>query len=207
MIKETALHYLGYDHQIISDEINQLLDECIEEVKKRSTFKAISATFTYKDNEIVELQLPLDSIDTKIYFEGCDHIMVTAYTLGIEIERYLRLLSKTDMTKGLIMDSVASAYLEFKADEYDQNIHEPRTYRFAPGYGDLSIEINKVLYHALDLSKYLGITLTDTGLFLPQKTMLCLIGIGKENLKKSCGSCIKIKDCFLRKENKRCWID
>ena len=208
MIKKNALIYLGYKNQQIPENIDILLDECIKEVEKRSTFKTISATFTYEDNTIKELELPLHSEDTKIYFQGCNEVLVTAYTLGVELERYIRYLSKSDMTKSVIMDCVASAYLEYRADLHDeQTITKPRTYRFAPGYGDLPIELNKVFYEVLNLPKNLGVTLTESGLFLPQKTMLCIIGLGHSNLTKSCGNCIKIKDCFLRKEGLRCWHD
>ena len=69
MIKKNALIYLGYKNQPMPKNIDALLDECIQEVEKRSTFKAISATFTYKDNSIIELDLPLRSEDTKIYFQ------------------------------------------------------------------------------------------------------------------------------------------
>ena len=33
-IKENALKYLGYHHQILDEKMNVLIDECIEEIEK-----------------------------------------------------------------------------------------------------------------------------------------------------------------------------
>ena len=37
-IKENALKYLGYHHQIFDEKMNVLIDECIEEIEKNEFF-------------------------------------------------------------------------------------------------------------------------------------------------------------------------
>jgi hypothetical protein len=106
------------------------------------------------------------------------------------------------------MDAIASSYLEYLLDEYEKTLDlNERTYRFAPGYGDVPLSLNIPLSKVLDIYKTIGVSYTSGGLFIPQKSMLGFIGIGKSNKLKHCGHCIRKKECLLRKENKRCWID
>ena len=44
-IKENALKYLGYHHQILDEKMNVLIDECIEEIEKMSSFRATYRKF------------------------------------------------------------------------------------------------------------------------------------------------------------------
>ena len=45
MIKENALKYLGYHHQILDEKMNVLIDECIEEIEKMSSFRVTYRKF------------------------------------------------------------------------------------------------------------------------------------------------------------------
>ena len=44
-IKENALKYLGYHHQILDEKMNVLIDECIEEIEKMSSFRVTYRKF------------------------------------------------------------------------------------------------------------------------------------------------------------------
>ena len=46
------------------------------------------------------------------------------------------------------------------------------TFRFAPGYGDLPLALNKPLSRVLQIDKKIGVTLSAGGLFIPMKSML-----------------------------------
>ena len=96
--------------------------------------------------------------------------------------------------------AVSSRYLEECCDEYEKilNLGE-HTFRFAPGYGDLPLVLNKTLSRVLNVHKKIGVTLSQSGLFIPMKSMLGIIGIGKSQ-QKSCMSCVRKESCELRKE-------
>ncbi len=209
MIKENALKYLGYQKQELSDDFYALLDECEKEVKRYSYFKATHKLFHLDDEfNIIELNISIKFNDTKVYLKGCHSIIILAGTLGIALERRLKYIQKIDMTKAVVMDAISNSYLEYLMDEYEKKLNlEKRTFRFAPGYGDVPLSLNVTFSKVLDVHKNIGLTYTKGGLFLPQKSMLGFIGVGKQSLKKHCGNCIKKESCSLRKENKRCWID
>lgn len=209
MIKQQALKYLGYHNQLLDDDFDKLYDICEQEVIEQSHFKQVHQIYTLTDDLMIqELNISLLFGDTKYYLQGCHHVMLIGATLGIGVERRIKYTSKIDMSKAVIMDAIASSYLEYALDEYEKTLDlKDRTFRFAPGYGDVPVSLNREFYKYLNMYKYLGVTLTESGLFVPQKTMLCFIGIGKDHRHKECGHCIRKDTCILRKDNKRCWID
>ena len=46
-IKENALKYLGYHHQILDEKMNVLIDEYIEEIEKRVLLEQLIVNFLF----------------------------------------------------------------------------------------------------------------------------------------------------------------
>lgn len=209
MIKDTALKYLGYDKkQILSEEMEQLIDSCIQEVKETAQPGIFCRLFTLGQNplRIEETGDEIPGEQMKELLENCDQCLLIGCTLGISIERKIKYYAKIDMTKAAIMDAVSSAYLEDVCDEYEEKLgYVNRTYRACPGYGDFPLEFNRRIAQILDIHKNLAVTITPDNLLIPQKSMLGLIGIGNKNRKKKCGTCIMKEDCCFRKRGQRCY--
>jgi cobalamin-dependent methionine synthase I len=51
--------------------------------------------------------------------------------------------------------------------------------RFSPGYGDLSLEFQREVFTLLDCPRSLGISLSESLLMTPEKSVTALIGIKK----------------------------
>ena len=190
MIKKAALRYLGYGSQKASQQVEILLDECIEEIKQTAQPKAAAALF-HLDHEPLCIHETGDLIPGKQMEEllaDCEKCLLTGGTLGTAMERKIKMYEKVNMTKAVVMDAAASAYLEVFCDEYEENLGFPdRTYRACPG------------------SKKLGISMTESGLMIPQKSMLGVVGIGNTGRKKNCRDCVREKDCPFRKRGERCY--
>ena len=206
MMESNILRYLGIPAGEAEEDLLGKIDQGKKEVEANSSFKAYHRFFDLKDMQI-EGSILLESEDLHTYLAGCDQVMLSAYTLGISMERFLKRLQAVDMTSAVIYDAVASAYLEQCADRYDEEAlgGKVHTYRFAPGYGDIPLSLNRELGKLLDIHKYLGITMTESGLFLPQKSMLCITGIGSSSMKKSCEHCVRYHQCKLREKGERCY--
>lgn len=208
MIKETTLKYLGYGNQEISDEINHMIDSCIQEVKKVSQPGVVCQKFSLATNPL-RIEETGDEIlgeQMKELLEDCEECLLIGCTLGITLERKLKYYSRIDMTRATVMDAAASAYLEAFCDEYEEKLGYPnRTYRACPGYGDFPLEFNRKIARILNIHKRLAITMTPDHLLIPQKSMLGLIGIGTKKRKKQCGNCVMKEDCCFRKRGQRCY--
>ena len=192
MIKENALKYLGY------------LDNQLEQVTPKFMYQIY--TLTHHPLTIKELNLTINYPDLIDLFDSCDRIVIIACTLGLQLDQQLRYYSKINLTKMTVMDALASSYIEIKCDEYEakQNFGK-RTFRFCPGYGNVPLELNKNLANALNCSKHIGLTVQESNLLLPQKSMIGLIGLGDEKLTKHCFSCVNKENCMYRKRGQRCY--
>lgn len=207
MIKENALKYLGYPSNQVDDNTAKLLNECLlelETIKPKYMYQIY--TLTHHPLTIKELNITIDYPDLIDLFDNCNQVVVIACTLGIHIDQLIRYYSKINLTKMTIMDALANSYLEAKCDEFEekQNFGK-RTFRFCPGYGNVPLSLNKQLVKALDCSKYIGLTIQDNNLLLPQKSIIGLIGIGDDKRTKHCFSCVNIKNCIYRKRGTRCY--
>jgi cobalamin-dependent methionine synthase I len=91
---------------------------------------------------------------------------------------------KANMTKAVVLDAAAGEIVDSALD-YIMTLYSRELLReskkllgkrFSPGYGDLSLEIQKVIYDILNLEK-LGITLTGSYMMIPQKSVIAITGI------------------------------
>ena len=156
--KKEVLRYLQYKNQNINEDLSNLINESIEETKKiinpkfvlrRYTIKKINKENGKKQVILENGNLILESNDIYNLFEKCDECILMATTLGLDIEREIRKLTYTNLTKGVIMDACATTAIEEVCDVVQENIaknlsSEDRyiSYRYSPGYGDLSIDKN-----------------------------------------------------------------
>ncbi|MFR7589885.1 MAG: ABC transporter substrate-binding protein [Longibaculum sp.] len=207
MNKKAILQYLNCYGEI-DQKTNLLIDECIQEVKEIAHFKVVSQRFTLQHHPlaIVEIPLQLQSEDLSYYFQDCKQCLVVACTLGIEIDRKMKYYQHIDMSKAVVFDAVSNRYLEECCDEYEKSLQlGTHTFRFAPGYGDLPLELNHPLSRILQIDKRIGVSINQGGLFIPMKSMLGIIGLGIE-ASKNCLSCIRKESCELRKDGQRCYV-
>mgnify|MGYP007128717654 CR=1 FL=1 len=87
-IKENALKYLGYHHQILDEKMNVLIDECIEEIEKMSSFRVTYRKFplSFHPLRIDEISLNLDYPDLNDLFQNCHDVVIIACTLRLQVE-------------------------------------------------------------------------------------------------------------------------
>ncbi len=135
-----------------------------------------------------------------------------AATLGLEAEALIRRAQKRSMADAVILDAAGSAAIENVCDNLCADLAErfaPRflTDRFSPGYGDMPLSDQAPFFRALDVSRRIGVSLTESNLIVPQKTVTALIGVSDRPQPKrgqGCESCARAGICTFRKEGKSC---
>ena len=110
---------------------------------------------------------------------GASEAYIMAVTLGAGVDRELLALSKRSMTEHFVYDAVASAYVEAACDAAEAQLCGGllTTHRFSPGYGDLPLDLQRYILDRLSAERLLGVTLTDTSLMIPTKSITAIIGI------------------------------
>ncbi|MGL5330233.1 MAG: vitamin B12 dependent-methionine synthase activation domain-containing protein [Peptostreptococcaceae bacterium] len=215
---DEVLRYLEYKNQSIDDNLNHKIEECInitkETINPRYTFRVYSIN-TEKQN-LIELEgtnLQLESNDLYNLLKDCHKCILMATTIGLDIEKQIRKYSYTELTKSIIIDSCGTTAIEEVCDIVEDKIKEEvlvegeyLTYRYSPGYGDLNIESNTKILNILNGHKEIGLTITDSGIMIPRKSVVAIIGIKntKSNNKKSCHNCKNKNTCKYRKRGSGC---
>lgn len=201
----TACRYMRVNPLLVDEEFNLKSFKVFETLMENVRFKGQHEYISVEDLMNVDKELTGKSEDLVFYLEGCTEAVVFATTLGVNVDAYSKKLQSRDMSLAVIYDSLASALLEFYTDEYENGLSlGAHTFRFAPGYGDIPIELNYIIIDALSISKKIGIYKSSNNMMLPQKSMITFCGLGKE-VAPTCAHCIRLNNCSLRKEGFRCY--
>lgn len=128
-------------------------------------------------------------------------------TSGTEFEEWMHLLKREgDMVRVFIADALGSVIAEKTADCMEQHLQASieklgwrHTNRFSPGYCGWHVSQQQLLFPLFD-GQTCGVTLTDSSLMVPIKSVSGIIGVGKEvrRLDYTCGLC-DFKQCYKRK--------
>ena len=130
-------------------------------------------------DEITFSFVSFQSRDLAKNLSGCKEAFVFAVTLGHGVERLLSKMSRLSSADFFIYDAVGSALAESVCDIAEDMIkgNIPCKPRFSPGYGDVPLSVQRYVLSALNAEKLLGVTLTDTNLMIPQKSITAVLGV------------------------------
>lgn len=214
--KNEVLRYLGYRGQEVTKELIKDVEETIKESKELVNVKHVYREFNIvKENEAILLlgtNLILQGKDIFNLLKNSDKCIVMAATIGSDIERKIKLYSKYNLTKALILDSCATTAIEEVCDNLQGTIskgilkgEEKFTFRYSPGYGDLALNIQKEIISILDCERRIGLKVSSEMVLFPRKSVTAIIGItNKEQSKDKCKVCNNFERCSYRKGDKRC---
>jgi len=129
-------------------------------------------------------------------------------TAGPRLEQWSsELMAGGDTMRGYLVDAIASEYVE-QASAWVERQVEGRvqsrgwkiTNRYSPGYCDWPLSEQHKLFSLLP-EKFCGITLTESALMIPIKSLSGIIGLGPD-VKRGAFQCsiCDFKDCFRRRE-------
>lgn len=215
--KAEALRYIGYKSKVVDKDTNKSLNESITELQEISELKYVYRIFDIKkvDTSIsFEDKINIKSHDLANLFKNCDKAAVLATTIGFEVEKRIRYYSMTNLSKSIVFDACAAAYIEALCDYIEGEIKELAamegcgiTYRYSPGYGDVPLSHQSEILVALNAEKLIGLSALETSILVPRKSVTAFIGFNKTNetYKKSCLDCTFYNNCsFTREGGKPC---
>lgn len=213
-----AFRYMGMRGGEIPEKINELADEC-----EQRLLAAISPKFVYAVFELERLHdtdgilvkntpLVLKGKSIAEHLAGCEKCVLFAATLGAGADTVIRGFESGAMEKAVIADSLASAAIEQVCDLAEQEIKEKLagmnfTWRFSPGYGDLPLDIQRDFLETLNAAKRIGLTVTDSLILIPRKSVTAVIGVSEHEIpagSRSCTACKMRGKCEFRKRGERC---
>ena len=191
--------------------IESLLRDCIVQARDLFTYRVCFCTFpVMRRGELLDLSfLTTDSRDLCKNLAGCDSVVLFAATVGLGIDRMIEKYGSASPTRALLLQALGAERVESLCDAFCDDIGAGAAScgrsirpRFSPGYGDFPLEAQAAIVRVLDTPRKLGLTLTDSLLLSPSKSVTALIGISTEKNDLpdcKCDICDNT-DCVFRKE-------
>ena len=158
-----------------------ILAECISEVSDKLVYNVCYQKFPFeKQCETLNLGFAqVNSADLAKNLDGCDGILLFAATVGVELDRLIMKYCKISPVKALIFQAIGAERIEKLCDQFCKDMAKEENIkpRFSPGYGDLPLDLQKEIFAALDCGKNIGLTLNDSMLMSPTKSVTAIVGI------------------------------
>ena len=188
------------------ESLLSLMRECIEEFREILDFRVCYEILplTVEDG-ICELgHLRFSSHDLAKTLEESHSALIFAATLGVEPDRMIAKYGRLSPAKALMMQGIGTERIEAFCDAFCERIQTEQssflTPRFSPGYGDLSLHAQKDIFSLLDCPGKIGLTLSDSLLMSPSKSVSAIAGITstKKSIRTNkCKNC-KNTNCAFR---------
>ena len=184
--RKEILRYAGAKGE--TSESAALLDRCLKEAEKSFSYGVCYRFFSIEEKKDC---LSLGFTETKSMTArrallGCDSLLVFAATLGNGIDRLLARYSRLSPARALLLQAIGAERVETLCDSFLAEIGEKIKKegaifcpRFSPGYGDLPLALQMDIFAALDCTRRLGLTLNESLLMAPSKSVTAIVGIKK----------------------------
>ena len=110
---------------------------------------------------------------------GCDRAVLFAATVGLGIDRLILAHGHTEPSLALCLQAYGAERIEALCDDFCRAYGEeagPCRPRISPGYGDFPLEAQRRLIPLLDGPRRIGLTLNESLLMSPTKSVTALFG-------------------------------
>lgn len=183
--KAEALRYMGYKAKVPPDEIEGLFSLCMNLLRDAVSYKACFTSVPLKllgDGKIDLGFGVVQSYNLEKNLAGCGEAYLFAATAGIAVDRLIMRYSRTEPSKSVVIDAIASAAVEGWCNKINAEMKQNSNTkpRYSPGYGDLTLKHQKDILEYLDAQRKIGITLSQSLLMSPTKSVTAIVGIREE---------------------------
>lgn len=181
--------YAGYFGKGInvSDELKEILrlveGELADRLSLRVCFRRMPITWE-EDMPIMPFHCKSKNLASCI--KDSDEVIIFAATVGIEADRYIARYQKLSPLRALVAQAYSAERIEALCDKFCKEIETElkeenlcTTKRFSPGYGDLPLETQTEIFKLLDCSRKIGVSLNDSLLMSPSKSVTAVFGVKK----------------------------
>jgi len=210
-LRREALRYLGIKGDPppdVAQQVERAFSRLLPLCAPRSVWRVLDK------NTLSDVGLDLPGQDIHQLLRDCDRVVLFALTLGAGPEQLIRREGLRSPTEALLLDACASAACEQACDELQKQLEDQlcsegicSTDRFSPGYGDLPLTVQAPLLELLDAQKRCGITLSDTCIMTPRKSVTAIFGLADRPQGKrarGCAFCSMRQNCSFRKAGITC---
>lgn len=179
--RKEILRYMGCKEE--TEQTSRLLDEALAICEGIFAPRVCFAEFDIsRSNGALDLGFAkTQSRDLAKNLCGCEKIIVFCATAGHGIDRLISRNSRLAPSVALCLQSIGAEAIEAVCGEFCAFVENEYGYslrpRFSAGYGDLPLELQRDIFRALGCEKRIGVTLNESLLMSPTKSVSAVIGI------------------------------
>lgn len=212
--KREVFRYLGYrgitPDETVLDRIEEAVPKLQKESRPRSAWNVFPLALSSSSPGDIQIgSLRFASRQLAGNLRGCSCVVLMAATIGPGADFLIRRAEAVSMLDAAIFQAAGAAMAEAWCDEVNRRIigamKEQKLFprpRFSPGYGDVPLALQKDFSALLQMPQTCGISLTDTLLMVPSKSVTAFIGFsGHEEpcILEGCEVCSHAADCAFRR--------
>ena len=160
----------------------KLRDEALKTIRPAHVWRR----FTIAEGAIASGGIRLEMQGSlKRHISGCHAVYLACGTIGTGFDAFHRRISVSSGVDALIAQAVGAALIERLMDEVEDEIRSDLSHgetlvsRYSPGYGTFPLTAQRELLALLDAPLKIGVSLTDTLLMAPSKSVSAVIGVSK----------------------------
>lgn len=188
--KSEVYRYLGYmlkDRNGLDDGVKPLVEEVCLAFNEAILPQAVYAVYPLKieGDGVYFANQEIHSRDLSRFLSGCDYVYLFAATLGPKIDKEIQKHTRLNPVKALVMQATGAMFIEEYCDLLCKKIEDTVLsegflikQRFSPGYGDVSLEVQNMFFSLLDC-KHIGLSLMDSLIMAPEKSVTAFVGVKK----------------------------
>lgn len=195
--KSEVARYLGYKNSAPDETISKLIDQKTSELKCDLKVCYLPLNVEQNNGEKIDFgYFSVASRDFSQFIGESKEIVLFGATIGIEFDRLLKREMVLSPSGASVLQAVGTAKIEALCDLFCAEFCTKA--RFSAGYGDLDISVQKEIFKVLNLEKNIGVSLTESFLMTPTKSVTAFLIPNKDG-NKDCGNCDKKETCIFRK--------
>lgn len=191
----------GKDNFSPDEQLSKLAEDAVKEIREAMNPRSVYIRFPLKITESDQTSfdgkslydIQFGDVNFSSHYLGlnlqyCNSIYLFAATLGPAVDKAIQKASRINPAKAVMLQASGAMYIEkycdclmdylSEAESKEGNILCPR---FSPGYGDIPLEMQKTFFELLQCQKNLALTLNNSLIMSPEKSVTAFIGIKKSN--------------------------
>lgn len=180
--KKEILAFMGLKTE--TAEISLLLKQALNEAQPFLKYKLcfIELPLEIRDGICDFDVFSLKSKDLSYTLRECKSVVLFAATIGIGIDRLITKYSRISPAKSVILSAIGAERVEALCDTFcdELKLKAEITPRFSAGYGDLNLFSQREIFSLLGCEKNIGLTLNESMLMSPTKSVTAFVGIKKD---------------------------
>ncbi len=192
--RKEILRYAGC--KAATNDVTELIESCIAEVRSKLSYKVCwcNLSVIVNDNVCDFGAFHISSADLAKCLKTSTEVVLFGATIGVEIDRLIAKYGRISPSRALMLQAIGAERIETLCDAFCEEIS--CGVRFSPGYGDLLLDVQKDIFDILDCNKRIGLTLNNSMLMSPTKSVTAFAVKGAKKHNK-CATCNKT-DCAYR---------